>query len=87
MSKETPGNSLFEKMPAELKNGRLEALSTEIKASLQLMIDADIRTGGEVTTETREAITTQGYEYLNGRLKKLDTLTAFEKKTLEIEKI
>ena len=86
MDTATPSGPLFEKLPAELKGGRLEALSVEVKATLQLLIDADIQAGGEVTAETMEAIATQGYVYLDGSLKKLDTLTPLQKRAVEIAK-
>lgn len=86
MDTATPSGPLFEKLPAELKSGRLEALSVEVKATLQLLIDADIQAGGEVTAETLEAIATQGYVYLDGSLKKLDTLTPLQKRAVEIAK-
>lgn len=64
----------------------LGALSAEVKATLQLLIDADIRAGGEVTAETLEAVATQGYVYLDGDLIKLDTLTPLQKRAVEIAK-
>jgi len=86
MADETANAPLFEKMPAELKSGRLEALSAEVKATLQLLIDADIRASGEVTAGTLDAIATQGFVYLDGKLKKLDELTELQKKSIEIAK-
>lgn len=71
-------------LSAELESGRLEVLSAEVKATLQLLIDADIRAGGDVTAETLEAIATQGYVYLDGSLKRLDTLTPLQKRAVEI---
>ena len=83
MADTKPSGPLFEKLPAELKNSRLEALSAEVQATLQLLIDADIRAGGEVTAETLEAIATQGYVYLHGRLERL---TPLQKRAVEIAK-
>lgn len=77
---------LLEKLPAELKNSRLTALSAKVQAMLQLLIDADIQAGGEVTSGTMEAIAAQGYVYLDGSLRKLDTLTQLQKKAVEIAK-
>lgn len=86
MADETTGTPLFEKMPAELKNGKLETVSVEVKAMLQLLIDADIRASGKVAAGTLDAIATQGYVYLNESLIKLDTLTELQKKAVEIAK-
>lgn len=73
-------------MDTAASSAPLEALSAEVKATLQLLIDADIRAGGDVTAETLEAIATQGYVYLDGKLKKLDTLTPLQKRAVEIAK-
>jgi len=57
---------VFDKLPPEQQ----QALSNEVQATLQIFIDSDIKTHGEVTESTLEAITVQGYEYKNGELAK-----------------
>ncbi len=60
---ETP---VFDKLSPEQQ----QELSGEVKATLQMMIDADIQASGEVTADTLEAIAAQGYSYENGNLTK-----------------
>lgn len=64
-----------------MSNGK--SLTAEVKATLQLLIDADIRAGGVVTEGTLEAIAVQGYAYQCGRLTKL---TDLQKRAVEIAK-
>lgn len=62
---ETP---VFDKLPPEQR----QELSGEVKATLQMLIDADLQATGELTSETLEAIATQGYAYRDGNLVKQD---------------
>ncbi|MCE4768750.1 antirestriction protein ArdA, partial [Clostridioides difficile] len=62
---ETP---VFDKLSPEQQ----QELSGEVKATLQMLIDADIQASGEVTADTLEAIATQGYAYRDGNLVKQD---------------
>lgn len=62
---ETP---VFDKLPPEQQ----QELSGEVKATLQMLIDADIQASGEVTADTLEAIAAQGYSYEDGQLAKRD---------------
>ena len=75
-----PETPVFDKLPPEQQ----QKLSGEVKATLQMLIDADIQTAGEVTAETLEAIATQGYAYRDGNLVKQDTPTELQKKAAEI---
>ena len=77
-----PETPVFDKLPPEQQ----QKLSGEVKATLQMLIDADIQTAGEVTAETLEAIATQGYAYRDGNLVKQDTPTELQKKAAEIAK-
>ncbi len=77
-----PETPVFDKLPPEQQ----QKLSGEVKATLQMLIDTDIQTAGEVTAETLEAIATQGYAYRDGNLVKQDTPTELQKKAAEIAK-
>lgn len=57
---------VFDKLSPEQQ----QELSGEVKATLQMLIDADIQASGEVTADTLEAIAAQGYSYENGNLTK-----------------
>ena len=74
---ETP---VFDKLPPEQQ----QELSGEVKATLQMLIDADLQATGELTSETLEAIATQGYSYRDGNLVRQDTPTELQKKAAEI---
>ena len=67
-----PETPVFDKLPPEQQ----QELSSEVKATLQMLIDADIQTAGEVTAETLETIATQGYAYRDGNLVKQDAPAA-----------
>ena len=66
---ETP---VFDKLPPEQQ----QELSGEVKATLQMLIDADLQATGELTSETLEAIATQGYSYRDGQLTKQEVPAA-----------
>ena len=74
---ETP---VFDKLPPEQQ----QELSGEVKATLQMLIDADLQATGELTSETLEAIVTQGYAYWDGNLVRQDTPTELQQKAAEI---
>ena len=74
---ETP---VFDKLPPEQQ----QELSGEVKATLQMLIDADLQATGDLTSETLEAIATQGYSYRDGNLVRQDTPTELQKKAAEI---
>ena len=75
-----PETSVFDKLPPEQQ----QELSGEVKATLQMLIDADLQATGELTSETLEAISTQGYSYRDGNLVRQDTPTELQKKAAEI---
>ena len=63
-----PETPVFDKLSPEQQ----QELSGEVKATLQMLIDADIQASGEVTADTMEAIAAQGYSYEDGQLTKRD---------------
>ena len=75
-----PETPVFDKLPPEQQ----QELSGEVKATLQMLIDADIQATGELTAETLEAIATQGYAYRDGNLVRQDAPTELQKKAAEI---
>ena len=58
--------------PATLK--RRQAISTEVQATLQMLVDTDLKLYGEVTGDTLEAIQTQDFLLRDGALIKADTV-------------
>ena len=60
---ETP---VFDKLPPQQK----QELSDTVKDTLQALIDIDMKSHGEVTKSTLEAIAAQGYSYKDGQLTK-----------------
>ena len=60
---ETP---VFDKLPPQQK----QELSDTVKDTLQTLIDIDMKSHGEVTESTLEAIAAQGYSYKDGQLTK-----------------
>jgi antirestriction protein ArdC len=48
-----------------------QSLSDEVKATLQFLVDNDLKDQGGITGGTLEAIAAQGYEYRDGQLEKL----------------
>lgn len=46
-----------------------QEIQDEVKATLQMLVDADMQRQGEITQGTRDAITTQGYELHDGQLR------------------
>ena len=73
------GNPAFDKLTPEQQ----QKITGEVKATLQMLIDADIQASGEVTAGTLEAIAAQGYSYEDGQLAKRD---AAEQQPLTAEK-
>ena len=67
-----PETPVFDKLPPEQQ----QELSGEVKATLQMLIDADLQATGELTSETLEAIATQGYDYQDGNLVRQDAPAA-----------
>ena len=57
---------VFDKLPPEQQ----QALSDTVKDTLQMLVDADKRIYGDVTSKTLEAIAAQGYSYKDGQLEK-----------------
>lgn len=75
---------VFAKLPPEQQ----QKLSDEMSATLYMLIDADKRSIGEVSTGTLEVIAAQGYSYKDGQLAKQGIpvspkLTGFQKKAAE----
>ena len=60
-------DSIYNRLPPEQQ----QALSDEVKATLQFFVDNDLKDHGELTDGTLEAIAVQGYEYRDGQLEKL----------------
>ena len=60
-------DSVFHRLPPEQQ----QALSDEVKATLQFFIDNDLKEHGELSDGTLEAIAVQGYAYRDGKLEKL----------------
>ena len=50
-------DSVFSKLPPEQQ----QAMTGEVRATLQMLIDTDLKTTGEVSQGTKEAIQTQGF--------------------------
>ena len=75
-----PETPVFDKLPPEQQ----QELSGEVKATLQMLIDADLQATGELTSETLEAVATQGYSYRDGNLVRQDTPTELQQKAVEI---
>ena len=57
---------LYDKLPPEQQ----QALSDSVKDTLQTLIDVDLKTSGEVSAGTLDAIAAQGYAYKDGQLEK-----------------
>ncbi len=62
-----PEKPVFDKLTPEQRQG----LSDTVKDTLQTLVDLDMKTHGEVTAATQEAIAAQGYAYRDGSLEKL----------------
>ena len=75
-----PETPVFDKLPPEQQ----QELSGEVKATLQMLIDADLQATRELTSETLEAVATQGYSYRDGNLVRQDTPTELQQKAAEI---
>ena len=68
---------VFGKLPQEQQ----QALSDTVKDTLQMLVDIDLKNGGELSAGTLEAIAAQGYSYRDGQLEKQqDTFTIYQLK-------
>ena len=62
-------NSVFAKLPPEQQ----KELTEEVRATLQMLVDADLKSTGEVSQDTKEAIQAQGFTLSNdGKLQQAD---------------
>lgn len=80
MEQQTP---VFTNLPPEQQ----QALSDEVKATLQFFVDSDIKERGELSDGTLEAIAVQGYEYRDGQLEKFPVIEEMPDPTITVEQM